>query len=190
MAKKYLNKIVEINYFENPHVFTHTSSTIVSRKVFDKVVGGFPAGMKKNEDYALFFSVALFAKTVYSGFPMSYYFANVDFQATQVLIDDYDDVVKRLNLTFQLWNNLGRNDDFFLIFFKYEFRHFIFGFLKNNEYGKINDFLMKLDENALKTFSQIELFMYENKFFKYIAIYYIIVTKLIWRKNGFPKVGE
>ena len=28
IAKKYINKIIEINFFENPHVFVHTSATV------------------------------------------------------------------------------------------------------------------------------------------------------------------
>jgi glycosyltransferase involved in cell wall biosynthesis len=188
ICKRYENKILKVKYFENPHVFTHTSATIVSKKIFNEVPGGFPKGMKKNEDLVLFYSLALISNVVYSGFPLSYYCSNVDNQATQIHKKAYGQVCSRLNLTFSFWDLLGRKDEFFATFMKYEIRHLFLYYIKENNYGAIKVHLDLLDEKLLSMFPNYEMTLLKSKILKPISIIYLLMSKIIWRMNGFPRV--
>ena len=72
LSNKHKSKICEIDFFQNPHVFVHTSAVVMRKSLF-KTVGGFPVGMKRNQDYALFYSAALLTTVVYVGYPLSIY---------------------------------------------------------------------------------------------------------------------
>ena len=193
LAKKYKNKITEIDFFENPHAFFQTSATVVAKHVFNKT-NGFPVGMKKNEDFSLFFSIALLTKTIYCGTPLTYYYGNIKGQATTVnLIDQTKtdlDVIKRFNNTFNFWNSLGRKNKTFKIFLKYEIRHIILSFLRENEFGKIKIFLKNIDTGILKLFPFIEIRCYKIKSLYKWNTLYIYATKLVWRSRGYPRIGE
>jgi len=190
LAKKYQNKISKIDYFENPHVFTHTSATIVSKKAFLEVPGGFPTDMKKNEDYALFFSLALVGETVYCGYPLSTYYGNIENQATQILSNDYSDIPKRINKTFEMWERTKKKNKTFIIFFKYELRHLILFLIKNNDYKNLLFILSNLSNEAVKNLYVFEKYIYSNKKLKNISIFYIYITKILWRNKKYPRLGE
>jgi len=190
VADKYKAKFTEINYFENPHVFTHTSSTIVKKDAFNKV-GGFPEGMKKNEDFALFYSIALIESAVYSGFALSNYYGNVKGQSTTVnranFYETNLDVCRRFNLTFKLWNLTGRSNKLFKIFLQYEFRHMIIDALRKDDFDTIRLFLKNIDNDILNLFPLLEIKFYSNSSLKMWNKFYIYITKLIWRTRGYPK---
>jgi glycosyltransferase involved in cell wall biosynthesis len=193
LATKYKDQIRLINYFENPHVFTQTSATIVSKNVF-KLVNGFPIGMKKNEDFALFYSIAIISPTVYCGFPLSCYFGNIDGQATKVNLKEINnsekDVCKRFNLTYQLWDQNGRKNKLFKTFLKYEIRHIFLSVLRSSEYKLFELYITNLDQGILKLFSKIEILLYRRSAFRRINILYILQTKVIWRFKGYPRVNS
>jgi glycosyltransferase involved in cell wall biosynthesis len=192
IAKKYEGKIKQINYFENPHVFTHTSSTIVSTKAFNKTQG-FPPGMKLNEDYALFYSIALIAPVIYCGFSLSIYVGDVEGQITQSFAENGLNkekyVLHRINLCNANWLNSGRNNKLYPVFEKYEIRGFFLGYLKGERYDTIHYFLSHFSPSVLENLSTFEMWLYQKKTLKNLAIFYIYYTKLIWRSNGYPRLS-
>ena len=189
----YKEKITEINYFKNPPVFSHTSATVVKKDDFN-IVGGFPKGMRNNEDYALFSSIAIIKTVVYCGFPLSYYYGNVKGQSTTINLNNSNksnlDVCKRINLTYKLWNTLGRQNKIFKVFLKYEYRHDILTALKQNDYKTINLFLKNIDIGILNLFPYLEMKFYKIKLFKNWNQLYINATKLLWRTRRYPRAGK
>lgn len=184
LAKKYANKIQPINFFENPHVFLHTSASIVKKAILNKV-GGFPIGMKRNQDYALFFTVALFTQTIYCGFPLSVYVGGVDGQATSTSIRNvFHHIIDRFNFIHLNSVKLETTNISYIIFLKYEIRHFILFFLKTNDNVSLSYLFKNLDPDIICHFSHIEKYIYQN--FKFLSIVYIYVTKIRWRLRGFP----
>lgn len=192
LAKKYENQILEVNFFENPHVFSHTSAIVVKKNVFEKVKG-FPVGMRNNEDFAFSYAAGLISKVVYCGFKISFYNGGVDFQSTQINKGNRDaenDVIHRFNHTFKFWNETKRENSLYLVFLKYELRHKIITAIKSNNYETIKLLLIKLDDGILSLFNRFELKMYVSIPNKKITILYIYFTKVIWRLRGFPYVGQ
>ncbi|SOD98323.1 glycosyltransferase family 2 protein [Spirosoma fluviale] len=189
-TRKYMKKIVEINFFENPHVFLHTSATIVSRIEFNKTKG-FPLGMKRNQDFALFFSLALITQVVYCGFPLSVYVGGVEGQTTSnfnssVLLHK----ANRYNYVYDNWISSGANNKDFIIFMKYELRHGLYSLIKKNGYKDINLFLDNLSKGVISQFLPMELALYKDKYLKFFAISFIVSTKIRWKMRGYPVVGE
>jgi len=191
IARKYEGKIILINYFENPHVFTHVSATVVKKSVFNRSQG-FPAGMRKNEDFALLYSMALLDDVVYCGFPLSIYCGNVPGQATKSNVNRKSaniDVTRRYKICNQLWRNLLKKNHLFLIFERYEIRHAVLVFIRRNEYSELRAFLDELGEDVLSDFSSCEKYLWQIKILKILALTQIYVSKVLWRFNGFPRVN-
>ncbi|WP_159522024.1 glycosyltransferase family 2 protein [Sunxiuqinia indica] len=191
VAEKYADQIKVINYFENPHVFSHTSATVVTRKLCIDL-GGFPEGLNKNEDYVLFFSAALVAPTVYCGFPLSYYYGNVKGQLTTIneknSYTSEIDVCTRMNITYKLWHKVGRKNKLFKVFLKYELRHIMLTALKARDFKMIDVYLSNLEDGVIKLFPFFEFKSYKHDSFVKMKIFYIYFTKLLWRLHGFPRV--
>jgi len=189
LANQFKNKIVEIDFFENPHVFLHTSATVVAKKEFFKTAG-FPVGMKKNEDFALFFSLALLTPVVYCGIPLSIYVGGVAGQATSI---HYSKVmnhqVNRFNHVFGNWLKSSFEIKTVIIFTKYEIRHLFLTYLKDKDYHTIQYFKDELDSGIMGLFPVMELKLMEIKFLRKVAIVYIILTKIRWRLRGYPRVS-
>ncbi|WP_201723538.1 glycosyltransferase family 2 protein [Spirosoma sp. 209] len=190
LARKYAGAILEINFFENPHVFLHTSATIVAKKEFNKT-SGFPVGMKRNQDFALFFSLALITPVVYCGFPLSVYVGGVQGQATAtpestILLHK----VNRYNTVYKNWLASRYTKDEFRIFMKYELRHEFMSQLRKNNYRNIDVFLENLNKQIITQFPALEMALYKNKLLRWAGIIYIAATKIRWRMRGYPQVGE
>jgi len=189
IAKKYRNEIIKINYFENPHVFSDTSSTVILKDNLEKV-GYFPAEMKKNEDLAVFYNCALISDVVYIGFTYSSYYYNVENQATQLNKDNHIDICRRFNYTNELWKKLNKKNRLYKIFSKYELRHILFTYLKNKDYETLDFYLDNMSNVTKDIFTDMEVSLYRNKSLNRFSIYYVLITKLLWRLNGFPRVGS
>lgn len=190
VAQKYAGKIQEIDYFENPHVFTHTSTSLVHKEAFYKA-GQFPSEIKYQEDFALFYSVGLVTKVAYCGFPLGIYWGGVAGQATSqipraVRIPGY---YQRFNRCHDLWEKLGRKNATFQIFEKYEMRACFLGLLKEYDIDSIKMILDHLDTRLIKTFPSLELALYRNSIWNRLARAYIYSSKVLWRTHGFPVVG-
>ena len=192
IAEKYKGKILEINYFENPHIFSHTSSTVVEKNVFNKV-GGFNKEQVTQEDLTLFALVALTKPTIYCGFPLSYYYGNVGGQATSRIKGSYIryiDASIKFNLTYKLWNLRGRDNKIFKIFLKYELRHYIIHALRLNDFNLIKVILENIDGDILNLFPFFEIKFYRMPSLKIWNKFYILTTKFFWRMRGFPRIKK
>ncbi|MFS4482687.1 glycosyltransferase family 2 protein [Hyunsoonleella sp. 2307UL5-6] len=187
LANKYNNLITKIDFYENPNVFLHTSATIVTKTEFSKTEG-FPKGMKRNQDYALFCTLALQTQTVYCGFPLSIYVGDVDGQATATPINNIrEHVCSRFNMVYNTWSNSGKKNKTYLVFTKYELRHFFLGFLKSKDYDNIHFFKTNLNDDLLSEFNNWELSLYKKPIYNKIAIGYIYASKIRWRLRGYPR---
>jgi len=190
ISKKHKDLIVEIDFFQNPHIFLHTSAVLVKKTMFNKA-GGFKAGMKRNEDYALFFSIALLTPVIYIGKPLSIYVGDVEGQATSTPIEMLlPDVTERFNIVHENYQKIAKTNKSYTIFTKYELRHMFITHLRNDDFTS-NQFLLKnLSYSIIKMFNLFERTIYSKPNFKKIAIFYLLITKIRWRMRGFPVVGE
>jgi len=184
-SKKYKDEIQEINYFENPFFFTHTSSTIIKKSEFNKT-DRFPLNMKINEDLVLFCSLALITRVIYCPYPLSVYIRGVEGQATSVNLKIESYKISRTNQVFHNWLKTNQKNKLFLTFTKYEMRNEVIVYLRNNDYDALNYLMKNLDARLLKYFSSFELFLYKSKSLKLTAMSFIYFTKSIWKFSGFP----
>lgn len=191
IASKYANKITIVNFFENPCVFSHTSGLSVKKCIFKKT-HGFPLGMKCCEDYACTQAIALITKTLYIGLPISKYNGGVEGQTTSI---DTETRFKYLKYVVDYYN-LVMNDYLFTksvnkvfkIYFKYDIRHRIKGFITSNDKRSLDFFLANLSNEVLNLFSSREISLYKNC--RTTSLFWINFTKLIWKTHGYPIVGE
>jgi len=188
---KYTNKVVLIDFFENPHVFLHISATVVSKPLFNRT-NGFPVGMRRNEDFAFLYSAALATQPIYSGFPLSIYVGGVQGQATASSIYDNHnllrDTIKRYNLVYENWLQSGAKNTSFIVFMKYELRHFFMINSINNEYTTNHYFMKFLHPNILQVFNPCEKFFIESQQWSKLSVLYFKLTKVKWRMRGFQRV--
>ena len=193
LASKYINKITEINFFENPCVFSHTSGLVIKKEVFKKT-HGFPIGMKCCEDYACTQAIAFLTQTIYIGLPISKYNAEVEGQTTSINEETrfkyLKYVVDYYNIVMEDYIKSRSVNKIFKIYFKYDIRHRIKGFLKRNDYRSLNYFIDNLSKRNLNLLFPIEIIIYKKKKLNLIAIGWINFTKIIWRRKRYPIIGE
>lgn len=189
IAKKYRGEIRKIDFFENPHVFLHTSATVVSKDVFNQT-SGFPLGMTRNEDYALFFSLALITQVIYCGYPLSYYIGGVSGQATNTPQNKViNHIVNRFNMVYANWISTDAKNQTFIIFLKYELRDIFAACIKTREFQLLYFLLNNLENSILKLFPEFEILLYKRKRLRHFAFFYILITKTRWRLRGYPRVN-
>ena len=190
LAKKYKDTIQLIDFFENPHVFLHTSAAVAKKKEFIKA-GGFPMSMKRNEDYACFFSLALITPVVYIGYPLSNYVGMVPGQATQTPANKVlPHIINRYNHVHSNWKNSLPKNSSYLVFLLYELRHELLNFIKKEEYDMTGLMIQNLENDILNKLYSFELQWYTNRKLKYLSILFIYLTKVRWRLRGYPYVGQ
>ena len=191
IASKYEGKKCIINLFENPEVFSHTSGTIVSKSIFNKT-HRFIEGMKKFEDYLMSQAVSLIADTVYCGVPLTKYNGGIPGQLTQQNGTDSQIVLSELqyyNIIMKDYYNAQKSNELCPIFVQYFLRHSIKIELKKKNYEKIDYLLSHLSLQVKKLLSPIELLLVKYRL-RYLAIAWINITKIYWRRYGFPIVGQ
>lgn len=194
IPNRYFNKISEIHFFENPHVFFHISSTTIKSDVLKNnydTWGKFIEGQKSNEDFTFIFRITLHEKVTFIGKPLSIYNGAVENQATSTLKENQilnDNILFNNTVISEYFNSKLYNRKF-KIFMKYAFRHGLLQYLKNKNYKTIN-YLFKVLNNDSKTLliHKFEYYIYQTKSLNLIAIYYIYFTKLIWRTHNYPRV--
>lgn len=185
-VEKYKNKEVVIDYFQNPHIYTHTSATVVKKSIFMKTEG-FPSGMRMNQDYACFFNIAMISDVVFNGRPLSVYHGNIVGQTTQIIGKSQIKIkfiTERFNYCYKKWIENGKRNKNYLIFTKYEIRAIIINAIRKKEIYIINYLLENLDKDILDNFSILELKLYRKNYI--FSQLYILITKCIWRLKGFP----
>ncbi|WP_158974672.1 glycosyltransferase family A protein [Cellulophaga sp. L1A9] len=188
LADKYSDQIVEIDFFQNPHVFLHSSATVVTKTIFN-TTSGFPVGMKQNEDYALFFLLGLLSTVVYCGYPLSIYVGDVQGQATTATFEEVmSDIIKRYNLVFKAYNSQSKSNKSFVIFMKYELRHTFLILINQNKYNLLQKFIDGLDQGIITQFSGLERYFFKNEYLKPLAKALIYSSKLRWRLRKYPRI--
>ncbi|MFB6341483.1 glycosyltransferase family 2 protein [Saccharicrinis sp. FJH62] len=187
LADKYQSQQTAIDYFENPHVFTHTSATIVRKDAFLKT-SGFPVGMKRNQDFALFFSIGLQGKVAYCGIPLSVYVGEVEGQTTNTPVEKViDHIINRFNYVQNESKKYPENPTY-IIFTKYEIRHYILSFVRQQKYPILNTFINNLSDDIIAYFRAFELKIYQTEKLKYLAVFLLLIGKFRWRMKGYPRV--
>lgn len=190
VAKKYIGKITKLNFFENPAVLSHTSRTVVKKKVF-MAAGGFPIKMRCCEDYALTQKIGLISEFVYIGLPLSKYVGGVSGQITSADQETryllLDSVIEYYNHVMDFSNGKPRNN-YFKIYFRYDIRHRIKGMLKQ-EQKWLDKFFNGLNAENTALLNPIEKKLYTHRWVR-ISIIWINFTKIIWRIHSYPIVGE
>ena len=189
IAKKYAHKICPIDFFENPHVFLHASASVVKKSGF-LLTDGFPVGMKRNEDFALFYSLALLVRVIYVGLPLSVYVGDVDGQATKKQDNQsLFDVIRRYNVIHKFYLKNRLKNKLYVVFLKYELRHQFLVLLRRSETESINILLDSLEKSVLNNLSTFELVLFRNKNLYRFGAFFILVTKFRWRLRGFSRVN-
>ena len=150
--------------------------------------------MKKNEDFKLFFSIALISQVSYCGIPLTYYSVEVENQLTTInrLSKEKSelDVCNRFNSTFSLWEKNNKKNKTFIIFTKYEFRHLVLTAIKKGDFELIDLYFKNLDHKILQLFPSIEIKLYKTNYLSLISVVLIKITKLLWRLRGYPRVEK
>lgn len=88
VPSKYVGMVTEINFFVNPHVFSHISATIIRTELLHNNIntfGLFVEGQCSNEDFTFLYRVALHSRCLYIGKPLVIYNGGVQGQATSML---------------------------------------------------------------------------------------------------------
>jgi glycosyltransferase involved in cell wall biosynthesis len=194
---RYKDRIQKVNYFENPGTLSHTSATVVSKKIFNNINingEGFPVGMKCCEDWSCFFRIAFLSPVVYLGFPLGIRNNNIEGQITGISKDERFKlllyVTNYYNLTFKSWFESKERNMLYPIYLKYDIRHRILSALRIKDYRTSEYILNSLDRNILRLFLNLELIMYRERKLRLLSIIYIYYTKVIWRRHGFPIAGK
>lgn len=192
LANKYLGRILKVNYFENPHVFAHTSGTVVNRSIFNKT-HGFPVGMTPCQDFACFQAIALISDTVYIGLPISKYVGGVEGQTTDadkemrfIFMKNY---VVYFNLIMDDFKKSNRENEKFESFIRYFIRHFFKIFIIQEDLRSLNYFCTYLSPDASSLLFKFEKVLYKSKL-HLLSLGWINFTKVIWRFSRPPIVGE
>lgn len=194
VPQRYTDKVTEINFFCNPHVFVHISATIIRTKLLkDNFItfGTFLEGQKSNEDFTFLYRVALHSRCIYVGKPLAIYNGGVEGAATTLLREQkkLEDNILMRNLVIDEWYATGRKNKVCGIFMKYETRHAILGRLKQNDYAGLETLINGMNNNCRQFyFGYVERKLLTTPLFNKIAILYLYATKCIWRLHGFPVV--
>ena len=187
ISKRFLNKTIICDFFSNPHLFSHTSSTIINKEIFLQTDGS-PRGMLRSQDLALFFQIALKGPFVYVGLPLSKYVGGVAGQATS------GNKHKALKFFCYLYNFISEKNEqiqnkSLISFFKYALRHEFKCCLLNKDNFSLNFWLTNLSSSVLSYFPKWEIFLYKKRI-KPISLLWINLTKIVWRVKGKPVLFE
>lgn len=190
--EKYKERVLPFEFFENPHVFLHIGAIVVTKNLFYKV-GGFPLGMRRNEDFTFLYSAALFSKPIYSGYPLSVYVGGVAGQATNTSINEdkklLNDVIARYNIVFDNWKKTGANNKAFIVFMKYELRHTLMINSINAQFETNSCFLDSLDESIVNRLTKLEKFLLKAKNLQKLHVLFVKLTKLKWFIHGYQRAN-
>ena len=190
---KYTNQDLLLNYFINPDKMPHVGATAIRKSVFFEV-GGFPEGIWRSEDVCLLDKIGLTSPIAYCGRPFHVYVGGVEGQVTS--ISDSRNKEKRecegfvYSEVYKMYLQAVNADKLPPIFIKYKLRCFYDIYLRSSDYVSIYS-LNESISNDLKRLLGSWFFQVNTiKLLRRILIFYILLTKLIWRLHRFPVVGE
>lgn len=189
LVNKYLNKIVTCDFFENPHVYIHTSATIINKSFF-KLTDGSPRGMRRLEDFALFFQIALKGPFVYIGLPISKYVGGVPGQTTSNKLENKFEALKCFCFLYNFISEKNRQaqNKSLKAFFRYALRHNFKYCINERDYNSLYFYLENLSSDCLSLFHKWELMLYKSGK-RILSILWIDTTKILWRLSGKPVVN-
>lgn len=145
--------------------------------------------MKRNQDFALFFNIALISDVIYCGKPLSTYMGEVSGQATRISTSKViAHIVSRFNHVHSIWEETDKSKKTHIIYTKYELRHFVISFLRDKDYESIEYFFNNLSPSILSLLLPYENIIYRSPWLNPISKIHILFTKLIWRFHGFGVV--
>lgn len=193
---KYSDKVMEINFFYNPHVFAHISATVIRTKLLQDnldTFGLFIEGQKSNEDFTFLYRVALHSRCLYIGIPLTVYNGGVEGQATSVMKEQKklaDNILMR-NMVIEEWNVTKRKNKVCGIFMKYETRHTFLSKLKTHDYTGLQMLIDGMSEECKELcLNCIEKILLTKPTLNRMAIIYMYITKILWRLHGYPVIGK
>lgn len=193
---KYSDRVTEINFFYNPHVFAHISATVIrTRLLHDNLdtFGLFVEGQKSNEDFTFLYRVALHSRCLYIGMPLTIYNGGVEGQATSVLKERKrlaDNIVMR-NMVIAEWNVTKQKNNVCGIFMRYETRHTFLSKLKAYDYAGLQMLLDGMSEECKEFYlNYMERILLTKPALNKVAVIYMYMTKALWRLHGYPVVGK
>lgn len=195
---KYNGKIEGIKFFENPHVYSHISASVINRNLLLKEKIEFIEGQRCNEDYTFLFKVAMKTEVTYIGLPLMTYRGGIEGQATSTLNSEtrLKDGVLFRNSVYEYWiqqRDSGlRNAELklFPIFMRYETLHQIQDFIKNNDYNSIKKFFSLLSKGYKRLIlHHFEETVMKAKSVKLFSYYWIMANKILWRMRRYPRVN-
>lgn len=195
IPSRYKDRVVPIDFFENPHVFMHISATVVKRECLFPCEqwNRFIDGQRYNEDFTFLFRVVMHCQhVIYIAKPISIYNGNVDGQATSSIGEEcrIKDGILFRNSVWEEYSSMVKssNKKKFKIFMKYELRHSILVHLKHKNYKDLNVLINGLSRFCkANSLSLLERFIYVRHSLRLASIIYIYITKLIWKSHGFPQ---
>lgn len=195
VMNKYVDKEVVLDYFINPDKMPHLGGTAIRKCTFMNI-GGFPEGVRVSEDTCFLYKVGLNSKIAYSGKSLHVYVGNLDGQTTKKLNTKQDDIRNRkneafmLNSVFEKWKNEGKKNKLFLDFLYYKICCFYISFLRQSNYVSIKTFSDNLSDELKKILGFLFVKMTYQKKYRVFLIFYILLKKILWRRHGYPRVGE
>jgi hypothetical protein len=188
LAKQYTNKVVELNYFQSPFVFSHTSATTVARKYFNQT-NGFPIGVKNFQDFYLFTAMALISKVIYCGIPLSIYMGNVAGQATSS-VSFSSKLGFRAGYLNEFTHAYLKNKNTQLITWLRAFsRNEIWFMLKSSQFDNLREYISKMDDVTQQECLGIGRKFYSKKQYYPFSVLHIFILKSLHMLRGYPKVN-
>lgn len=189
IAKGYEGYKGVIQLFQNPEVFSHTSATIVNRRLFNKTHRFIP-GMCKFEDFLTSQALALITEVVYCGLPLTKYVGGIEGQLTvrnrtnpkaeESVLLYYNQIVE------DSINVKGNIDNSLSIYLKYNIRHLFKTYIQSGNAKEIKLKWNAFSQKVKGIFPPYEMYIY--KISPGLYKFYINVTKIIWRRYGFPRM--
>ena len=185
IAEKYRDKIVPVNYFQAPFVFSHTSATTVAKKYFN-MTRGFPPHVKNFQDFYLFTSVALISQVIYYGKPLTFYIGGVEGQATSTV-----SFTSKLDFRARYMNEftheyLRKKNKALITWLRAFSRNEIWFMLKDGRFENITCYISKMDPVTRKECLGIGRKIYTKKKLKIISLIYAVFRKSLFALRGYP----
>jgi hypothetical protein len=121
------------------------------------------------------------------------YNGDVEGQLTKMNIKNHtkasNSVVTYYNTIVSEFLKTSRSNKIFLVYMKYNIRHTIKNLLIDSDFKTLEFYQIKIDEEVWNLLGKGERFIYFNKL-KLISIFWINITKIIWRLNLYPRIGQ
>lgn len=185
VSEEYKNKILEIDYFKAPFLYSHTSSTTVSKKYFNQTQG-FPEGVTNFQDFYLFTAVALLSKVIYCGIPLSVYVGDVEGQATATVGFSTKLIYRARYLNvftkrYQETKNKG-----LLVWLRSFSRNQTWGMLKVSNYDDIIGYFGTMEKSTQILCLGWGRWLYPKKSFRFLSLAIVAFQKIWFKIKVYP----